>query len=182
MATKTTNYNLTKPDLEDFADIRVLNNNLDIIDDALKKVKDTAENIDLSGYATKLELNNYLPLVGGNLTGPLTINSENVVVDKSTTIGSFSGYTKLSNGLIMQWGYFVVDTDSDGALKHITFDVPMPNNNYIIFFSRSGHLDKTPGYWSGVGGMTYNQTTTGFDITCQRKIYCPAVPWFVIGG
>lgn len=40
MATKTPNYNLAKPDLEDFADIRVLNANMDIIDAELKKLKD----------------------------------------------------------------------------------------------------------------------------------------------
>lgn len=34
MATKTPNYNLVKPELNDFADIRVLNGNMDIIDKA----------------------------------------------------------------------------------------------------------------------------------------------------
>lgn len=36
MATKTTNYNLTKPDGTESADIDVINANMDIIDNALK--------------------------------------------------------------------------------------------------------------------------------------------------
>lgn len=35
MATQTTHYNLTKPDLTDLVDVMVLNNNADIIDDAI---------------------------------------------------------------------------------------------------------------------------------------------------
>lgn len=72
MATNTPNYNLVKPELNDFADIRVLNGNMDIIDAQLKKASD----IDLSNYATKLDLKNYLPLTGGNLTGDLTIQGK----------------------------------------------------------------------------------------------------------
>lgn len=37
MATNTTNYNLIKPDLNEFADIQVINNNMDVIDSELKK-------------------------------------------------------------------------------------------------------------------------------------------------
>ena len=40
MATETTNYNLTKPDMTDYADIRVLNANMDIIDTQLKLLQD----------------------------------------------------------------------------------------------------------------------------------------------
>lgn len=42
MATNTTNYNLVKPELNDFADIRVINGNMDIIDAQLKRVSDIA--------------------------------------------------------------------------------------------------------------------------------------------
>ena len=46
MATNTPNYNLTKPDLEDFADIRVLNANMDIIDNNLNKLAHMITNVD----------------------------------------------------------------------------------------------------------------------------------------
>ena len=45
MATYTTNYNLAKPDLEDAVDIRVLNDDLDIIDDAISNARALATNI-----------------------------------------------------------------------------------------------------------------------------------------
>lgn len=45
MATNTTNYNLAKPDLTDFADIRVLNGNMDIIDEQLKLLKDEIDKL-----------------------------------------------------------------------------------------------------------------------------------------
>lgn len=43
MATKTPNYNLTKPDLTDYADIRVLNANMDIIDNKMKTIEKLAQ-------------------------------------------------------------------------------------------------------------------------------------------
>lgn len=42
MATETTNYKLKKPDLTDFVEVTVLNQNFDTIDAELKKVNDTA--------------------------------------------------------------------------------------------------------------------------------------------
>lgn len=44
MATKTTNYNLIKPDLTDDADIRVINGNMDVLDNNLKQVSDSVTN------------------------------------------------------------------------------------------------------------------------------------------
>lgn len=43
MATKTTNYGLTKPEGSDFYDIGVQNNNMDIID---KQMKENANGIE----------------------------------------------------------------------------------------------------------------------------------------
>ena len=42
MATKTKNYNLIKPDLTDDADIRVINGNMDVLDNQLKSISDKA--------------------------------------------------------------------------------------------------------------------------------------------
>ena len=41
MATRTTNYNLIKPDLTDDADIRVINGNMDVLDNTLKTINDS---------------------------------------------------------------------------------------------------------------------------------------------
>ena len=42
MATKTTNYNLTKPSYSEDADISVINSNMDIIDSKMKEIEDKA--------------------------------------------------------------------------------------------------------------------------------------------
>ena len=94
MATKTTNYNLTKPDMTDYADIRVLNANMDIIDAEMKTISDLAgsgsggTSVDLSAYALKAQLDNYLPLSGGDLTGILTINGKEVALKTTNKTGT----------------------------------------------------------------------------------------------
>lgn len=45
MSRQTTNYNLTKPDYTDTADIAVINSNMDIIDEALKVTDTKAQNV-----------------------------------------------------------------------------------------------------------------------------------------
>ena len=42
MATKTTNYNLTKPSYNESADISVINQNMDIIDEKMKEIENAS--------------------------------------------------------------------------------------------------------------------------------------------
>lgn len=56
---KTTNYKLYKPSYDDDVDIQILNNNMDILDDNLKR------NLDKFGQ--------YLPLSGGTMQGSITL-------------------------------------------------------------------------------------------------------------
>ena len=63
----TTNYNLYKPDYDDTIDVNYLNQNMDIIDNQLRKAGD----IDLSAYALKKD---YLPLKGGTMTGNIKLS------------------------------------------------------------------------------------------------------------
>ncbi len=57
MASKTTNYNLTKPSADDFYDVGVQNGNMDIIDGELNNLntKTDAANNELNGLNTKVE-------------------------------------------------------------------------------------------------------------------------------
>ena len=64
MATKTTNYNLTKPDGSENADIDVINANMDTIDSALSNKADKSQIPDVSGY---------LPKSGGTMAGTLNL-------------------------------------------------------------------------------------------------------------
>ena len=183
MATNTTNYNLTKPDLEDFADIRVLNNNLDIIDTKMKEIEVAAgSGIDLAPYALKSEIaSKYLPLLGGNLTGPLTINNQEVLSATSTNIGDYTGYIKLSNNLVVQWGY--ADLKGENERMHITFGQPMPNTNYALFLTRSNLTLTTPPVADGDlrSHASFNCTTTGFDLMSDHFGQGKVMFWLAIG-
>ena len=133
MATNTPNFNLVKPELNDFADIRVLNGNLDIIDAQLKKAID----IDLSNYATKPELNNYLPLTGGNITGELTIQEKSImtIVDSWYSEDGLQYWIKYSDGRLEQRLYF--DNYSSGTISGWKYHVwnlltPFVDTKYTV--------------------------------------------------
>lgn len=85
MATKTTNYNLTKPNGTESADISVINANMDIIDNALNDKASKSEIPDVSGF---------LPLTGGTLTGGLAIQEE-------SSSGELFGNLTLGTGILM---------------------------------------------------------------------------------
>lgn len=133
MATNTPNYNLVKPELNDFADIRVLNGNMDIIDAQLKKASD----IDLSNYATKPELNNYLPLTGGNLSGDITIKNNDIdyVIEHIESDRSY--YDKYKSGKLVQVIY-KDRTESDVIginVDTLTFLTPFIDEKYLAWVS-----------------------------------------------
>lgn len=133
MATNTPNYNLVKPELNDFADIRVLNGNMDIIDAQLKKASD----IDLSNYATKPELNNYLPLTGGNLSGDITIKNNDIDYVIEHVEAGRSYYDKYKSGKLVQVIY--KDRTADGitgiAADTLTFLTPFIDEKYLAWVS-----------------------------------------------
>lgn len=145
MATKTTNYNLTKPDLEDWADIRVVNANMDIIDSEMKAIAKMAQNntgsgggqVDLSDYALKSQLNGYLPITGGNISGKLTINGVDVATKSTTKTGTTKGNevsswkTYLPDGRVM----FKINVGSQSV---VTLPVRMANTQYTVL-----HCDET---------------------------------------
>ena len=183
MATKTTNYNLTKPDMTDYADIRVLNANMDIIDSAMKTISDLAgsggggdtPSIDLSDYALKSQLNSYLPLSGGDLSGMLTINGKEVALKTANKTGTKKGEeqshwkTYLPDGRVM----FKVTVGSQSV---VTLPVTMANTQYsVIQCDEAIQLN-------GVGNVAgdyeayvcsrgiSNKTTTSFKVWSVRKV------------
>lgn len=133
MATNTPNYNLVKPELNDFADIRVLNGNMDIIDAQLKKASD----IDLSNYATKPELKNYLPLTGGNLSGDITIKNHDIDYVIEHIESGRSYYDKYKSGKLVQVIY--KDRTDSGVtginVDTLTFLTPFIDENYLAWIS-----------------------------------------------
>ena len=183
MATKTTNYNLTKPDMTDYADIRVINANMDIIDSAMKTISDLAgsggggdtPSIDLSNYALKSQLNNYLPLTGGDLSGMITINGKEVALKTTNKTGTTKGQeashwkTYLPDGRVM----FKVTV---GGQSVVTLPVTMANSQYSVI-----HCDETIQLndRGNVAGEYFayvcnrgisDKTTTSFKVWSVRKV------------
>lgn len=167
MATKTTNYNLTKPDMTDYADIRVLNTNMDIIDSAMKTISDLAgsggggtPSIDLSQYALKTQLDGYLPLTGGNLTGMITIEGKEVALKTTNKTGTTKGKeathwkTYLPDGRVM----FKVTVGSQSV---VTLPVTMANTQYSIIQCDEVTSTETSN-WSVCNRGVTGKTTTSF--------------------
>lgn len=167
MATKTTNYNLTKPDMTDYADIRVLNANMDIIDSAMKTISDLAgsggggtPSIDLSQYALKTQLGGYLPLTGGNLTGMITIEGKEVALKTTNKTGTTKGNeathwkTYLPDGRVM----FKVTVGNQSV---VTLPVTMANTQYSIIQCDEVTSTETAN-WSVCNRSVTDKTTTSF--------------------
>lgn len=162
MATNTPNYNLVKPELNDFADIRVLNGNMDIIDAQLKKASD----IDLSNYATKPELNNYLPLTGGNLSGDITIKNNDIDYVIEHVEAGRSYYDKYKSGKLVQVIYKDrTDLGVTGInVDTLTFLTPFIDEKYLAWVSYEINVPTRYGWQNGslnptVAGSGSNGTT-----------------------
>lgn len=185
MATKTTNYNLTKPDMTDYADIRVLNANMDIIDSTMKTISNLAQSgtggggdapsIDLSDYALKSQLNSYLPLTGGDLSGMLTINGKEVALKTTNKTGTTKGNeathwkTYLPDGRVM----FKVKV---GGQSVVTLPVTMANTQYSVIqcdqtiqLNTSGNVAGDYEAYVCNRGIS-NKTTTSFNVWSIRKV------------
>ena len=109
-------------------------------------------------------------------------DNDSLIRDLYTDIGWHAGYTKLSTGLLLQWGY-VNPKGSAGNIQHVTFKTPMLNPQYAVVVSKSNGVDDKPSgglageWWSA----TYNFTTTGFDVVCDQPSYGHTVFWIAIG-
>ena len=109
-------------------------------------------------------------------------DNDELIRDTYTDLQDFTGYTKLSTGITMQWG-FVNPSNSDGNIQHVTLRTPMPTSNYVVCTSRSNYTQNIkPDQDVPSNNATFNLTRTGFDILCARSSRGQAVFWFVIGG
>lgn len=185
MATKTANYNLTKPDLTDWADIRVLNANFDTIDAEMKALSNRVTTgggtssggaiVDLSDYALKSSLANYLPITGGNVTGELKVNGAPVATKTTTKTGTKKGEeastwkTYLPDGRVMM-------KITVGSQSTVTLPKAMANTQYSVL-----HCDETV-QLNDVGNVAGDysaytctrgisaKTTTSFKVWSVRQI------------
>lgn len=89
MATKTTNYNLIKPALEDDADIRVINGNMDVLDNQLKSISDKASNTADNAYNNLTVSSDYT----WKFTKGSGANASYDTIKKATTATAMGGTT-----------------------------------------------------------------------------------------
>lgn len=173
MATKTANYNLTKPDLTDWADIRVLNANMDIIDNEMKAISNRVAtggtSVDLSDYALKSSLNNYLPITGGNISGKLTINGNEVATKSATKVGTTAGDELTSWKTYLPDGRVMMKL-AVGSQSTVTLPKAMANTQYSVL-----HCDETvetrtseTKYVASRG--VKDKTTTSFKVYSVRLV------------
>lgn len=109
-------------------------------------------------------------------------NNDQLIRDVFSSNDEFSGFAKLSTGLLLQWG-FVNPTGSVYNVQHATFKTPMASSSYAVVTSRSFYTNNRPSNnenrW---GSVTFNFTTTGFDLCCaEPSAYGTAEFWIAIG-
>lgn len=153
MATNTPNLNLVKPEMSDYADIRVINGNMDIIDNAINEIKTGGTGLtylkDVTTTGTGLTFTkndessvnvplNYLPLTGGNATGDITVNTKTLVyvveklVDEANEKYKITAI-KYSDGTLRQT--VTGKIKSDDSYTPVTFLVPFTSVDDITLNS-----------------------------------------------
>lgn len=145
MATNTPNLNLVKPEMADYADIRVLNGNMDILDRAvggLDYVKNVVKSDEGLTFTKKddTQINvplNYLPITGGNLTGDITIKDNDIdyIIEHKQQGRSY--YNKYKSGKLVQVIY--KDRSTVGVtginVDTLTFLTPFIDETYLAWVS-----------------------------------------------
>lgn len=126
MAQQTTNLHLTKPDLTDFADIRVLNQNFDTLDEKVQEALDKEP-----------DLSSLMPKSGGNFTGDITIREHDIdyVIEHIDSGRSF--YDKYKSGKLVQVIY--KDRTQSGItginVDTLNFLTPFIDETYLAWVS-----------------------------------------------
>lgn len=136
MATETTNLHLTKPDMTDWADIRVINNNWDILDRTFADVVNEIDKSDTGLVVTKKDdttkaidfiTNSYTDV---DTTKLLTLGTLKQYLGEGAIVSSkidTVGYIKFKNGLIIQWGlnWF------KGSALYVDLNLPIPSKVFM---------------------------------------------------
>lgn len=190
MATYTPKLNLVKPDMADYADIRVLNQNMDILDKevgGLDYVKNVVKS-DTGLTFTKKDNSeievplNYMPVTGGNFTGDITVKNAApmYVIDEGTSETYDAKYIKYSNGTMIQMFFYYPDVAS---LKFIdvTFLQPFIEPP-IILGNRDKRSRMSTGTREDLFNFTYevafsDVTTTGFKASVDDGLGASVFVW-----
>lgn len=107
MSTTTKNYQFIKPDLTDPADIRIINQNFDKLDDMIFQSGEVGEHLaDPNAHSTIFA--KYLPLSGGDLSGSLSTQfltvQGNITMNGNNFIAPNNAVTTIGNGYGSAYG------------------------------------------------------------------------------
>ncbi|MBQ8765394.1 MAG: tail fiber protein [Clostridia bacterium] len=179
MASKTTNFNLTKPSAEDFYDINVSNENMDIIDAELKRVGDVSQK---AGDDAKSNLDAHLKAsnphkitattVGLGNVPNVTTNDQTPTYTEATTLTNIASGEKLTvtlgkiKKLITDYLSHLVDN-----VKHITaaertsWNAKAPSNHTSPATSYGVGTESNYGHLK----ITNSKTSTATDTAASAK-------------
>lgn len=153
MATTTPNLNLVKPEMSDYADVRVLNRNMDILDEAINEIKTGGTGLtylkDVTTTDTGLTFTkndessvnvplNYLPVTDGNATGDLKVNEKTLIYVLEKLVNDTNEKFKItaikySDGTLKQT--VTGKVTSEDSYTPVTFLVPFSDEENIIIYS-----------------------------------------------
>lgn len=142
MSTVTKNYQFIKPDLTDPADIRVINNNFDKLDDMIFRSGEVANHIADSNAHSEL-FAKYLPLEGGTMTGELTGTSaeftlsatfgQNIVFKDDKTSSIMNGYGKAYGANVTLYGNDIT-SGYTGRKNNLWLESATDSNTYTKMY------------------------------------------------
>lgn len=139
----TKNLKLSKPSYDDDVDIKIINTNMDMLDDNISSL-DYVKNVqtDSNGLTFTKKDNsqiqvplNYLPLTGGNLTGDITVQDNPVISIIETITQDEQTCIKYSDGTLITR---INHNNVVGSSWIVTFLVPFIDINYSAVASAYG--------------------------------------------
>ena len=190
MATNTPNLNLVKPEMSDYADIRVLNGNMDILDKevgGLNYVKDVTKSDEGLTFTKKDDSQitvplDYMEIVGGNFTGDITVKgtAPMYIVDEGSAELYGGKYIKYSNGTMIQMFFYYPDEKSRKYID-VTFLQPFVEPP-IIVGNRDRRSQMAGGTREDLYNLTYevafnDVTTTGFKASVDDTLGASVFIW-----
>ena len=110
-------------------------------------------------------------------------------VIKESNLSYGTGYTKLNNGLLLQWGSLTPKNTSpglggDNQTDEYTITLPLPfaDDSYVVMVNRSnGSYNKLQDASSYQSNLTAGFTTTLFRMNALKYQYNRVIHWFAIG-
>lgn len=166
MATTTPKLGLVKPEMSDYADIRVLNGNMDILDKevgGLNYVKDVTKSDEGLTFTKKDDTEisvplDYMKISGGNFKGDISIknNAVDYIIERVEQGRSF--YEKYNSGKLVQVIYLSRPNILTGIDKDtINFLTPFIDMSYLVWVSYEINVTNRYGWQNSA----LNPTTAG---------------------